>query len=115
MKDLETRYVPAGDIYDRLSSAVVLSLSDQRQSLEALRSTEGDEYPVAERMLAQTLANRIADHRAANRAPVADKLLEAGRQLFPNYASLLEQGTAGALSGTHASVSGQQDNPAPPQ
>jgi serine/threonine protein kinase len=97
LKDLETRYVAVGDIYDRLRSAVSLNASDQRSELESLRATEGDEYSVAAQMLARTLANRIADEQAANRPSVAANLLLAGRQIFPDNAKLLEQGTAGAL------------------
>jgi hypothetical protein len=55
-------------------------------------------------MLAQTLADRIADHRAANRQPVADKLLEQGKQIFPDYAAILARGTAGVLSATPIAV-----------
>jgi hypothetical protein len=97
LKNLETRYVAVGDIYDHLRSAVSLNASDQQSELEGLRASEGEEYPVAEQMLARTLANRIADEKAANRPSVATTLLAAGRKMFPDNAQLLEQGTAGAL------------------
>jgi serine/threonine protein kinase len=104
LKDLESRYVAAGDIYDRLSSAVTISLKDMQQSLEALRAQAADEYEVAAQMLAQTLADRIADERAADRGTVADKLLQSGQKLFPNYGALLNRGTAGVLSNTPIAV-----------
>jgi serine/threonine protein kinase len=102
--DLERRYVAAGDIYDRLSSAVTLNVADMQQSLEALRMQAGDEYEVAAQMLAQTLADRIADERVADRGPVADRLLQSGQRLFPNYTALLGRGTAGVLANTPISV-----------
>jgi serine/threonine protein kinase len=108
LHDLELRYVAAADFYDRLGSAVALNVADRKRALEELRAGEGDEYSIAEKMLAQTLANRIADQRAANRAAVADKLLEAGRELFPDYSLLLGQGTAGVLSGAPLAVSDEQ-------
>ena len=97
LKDLEVRYVAAANIYDRVSSAVVLNVSDMKHALEELKGTEGDDYDVVAQMLAQTLADRIADQRAANRAPVADKLMEDGKQIFPDYAGMLGRGTAGVL------------------
>jgi hypothetical protein len=104
MRDLESRYVAAGDIYDRLSSAVAINVADTQQSLEALRVQAGDDYEVAAQMLAQTLADRIADERAAARGAVADRLLQSGQKLFPNYAALLGRGTAGVLANTPISV-----------
>lgn len=104
LRDLESRYVAAGDIYDRLSSAVTINLKDTQQSLEALRAQAADEYEVAAQMLAQTLADRIADERAADRGTVADKLLQSGQKLFPNYSALLNRGTAGVLSNTPIAV-----------
>ena len=98
LRDLEIRYVAAADIYDRLSSAVVLNVNDMKHALEELKTTEGDDYDSVAQMLAQTLADRIADQRAANRAPVADKLTEAGKQIFPAYTGMLGRGRAGVLS-----------------
>jgi len=97
LKNLEERYVEAANIYDRLSSAVVLNVNDMKHALEELKGTEGDEYDAAAQMLAQTLADRIADQRAANRDPVADKLTEAGKQIFPEYTGVLSRGRAGVL------------------
>ena len=104
LKALESRYVAAGDIYDRLSSAVAINVADTQQSLEALRVQAGDEYEVAAQMLAQTLADRIADEHAADRGAVADRLLQSGQKLFPNHAALLGHGTAGVLPNTPISV-----------
>jgi hypothetical protein len=100
LRDLEGRYVKAADVYDRLSSAVALNVADTRHSLDDLKSTEAGEYEVAAQMLAQTLADRIADQRAAGRASVADKLLDAGKQIFPDYHGILARGTAGMLQAT---------------
>lgn len=100
LHDLELRYVSAADFYDRLSTAVALNVADRKRALQELRTSEGDEFSIAEKMLAQTLANRIADQRAASRDPVADKLTEAGKEIFPDYSAELTQGTAGVLSGT---------------
>jgi hypothetical protein len=107
LKDLQARYVSAADLYDRLSTAVVLNVTATRQALDELRAAEGEEYEVAAQMLAQTLADRIADQRAANRAAVADKLAEAGKEVFPNYAGLLGRGRAGALAAAPNTVSDQ--------
>jgi hypothetical protein len=97
LRDLEERYVAAADIYDRVSSAVVLNVNDMKHTLEELKGREGDEYDAVAQMLAQTLADRIADQRAANRGAVADKLTEAGKQIFPDYTGVLGRGTAGVL------------------
>jgi serine/threonine protein kinase len=105
LKDLEARYLTAADVYDRLSSAVVLSINDTKHALDDLKTSEGDEYDVAAQMLAQTLADRIADQRAANREAVADKLLEAGKQVFPGYTGILGRGRAGVLQNTPTVVS----------
>jgi hypothetical protein len=97
LKDLEVRYVAAANIYDRVSSAVVLNVNDMKRALEELKGTEGEEYDAVAQMLAQTLADRIADQRGANRDAVADKLTEAGKQIFPDYTGMLGRGRAGVL------------------
>jgi serine/threonine protein kinase len=107
LRSLEARYVSAADVYDRLRMAVTLNLSEMQQALETLRSTEGDEYEVAAQMLAKTLANRIADQRAAGRVSLADTLLRSGRQIFPSYSGLLERGMPGLLPNTPIIVDGQ--------
>jgi hypothetical protein len=104
LKAMELRYVAVGEEYDRLSAAVSMSIGDHRQHLDALRAAAGAEYPVIERMLAQTLADRIADHRAAGRATVAAALLESGRRVFPEFSAQLEHGTAGRLRNAPLSV-----------
>jgi non-specific serine/threonine protein kinase len=107
LKDLEVRFIAVADVYDRLSTAVALNVADMQHSLEALRASEGEEYETAAQMLAQVLADRIADQRAANRATVADRLLDTGRQIFSNYTELLGRGTAGHLSTTPIIVEDQ--------
>ncbi|MBV8805857.1 MAG: protein kinase [Sinobacteraceae bacterium] len=95
---LQARYVDVAPVYDRLRSAVTLNVADMQRQIEALRSAAGDDSEATAQMLAQTLADRIADQRAANRAAVADRLLEAGKQIFPGSAELLQRGTAGVLA-----------------
>ncbi len=107
LRDLEVRYVAAGDLYDRMSSAVVLNVTDAKRALDDLKGTEGDDYETTAQMLAQTLGDRIADHRAAGRDPVADKLADAGRQIFPEYAEILGRGRAGKLPTDPIQVSDQ--------
>ena len=98
LKELEVRYNRVGEIYDQLRTAVSPpNVTEMRDNLQQLRAAEGVDYPVAEQMLARTLGNRIADHRAADRPTVVARLLEAGRAIFPEYAELLERGTAGVL------------------
>jgi len=97
LRDLHLRYVAVANIYDPLRLAVALNISDMKSRVEDLKPGEGNEYDTATRMLAQTLADRIADQRAAQRDVVADRLLEAGKQIFPSYGDVLDHGTAGAL------------------
>jgi len=97
LQALQMRYVAAADIYDHMMNAVALNVGNWKQSLDELRSAEGDEYEAAAQMLAQTLADRIADQRAAGRQAVADRLLEAGQQIFPDYHNILVRGMAGVL------------------
>jgi serine/threonine protein kinase len=97
LRDLHFRYIAVANIYDPLRFAVALNASDMKSRVEDLKPGEGQEYETATRMLAQTLANRIADQRAAQRDVVADRLLEAGRQIFPGDGEVLSQGKAGAL------------------
>ena len=97
LKDLHFRYVAVANIYDPLRFAVALNASDMKSRVEDLKPGEGTEYDTATRMLAQTLADRIADQRAAQRDGVADRLLEAGKQIFPGYEEVLSHGKAGAL------------------
>jgi serine/threonine protein kinase len=97
LRNLDVRYISAANVYDRLRYAVALNADDMQHYLNDLQTAEGDEYDTAAQMLAQTLADRIADQRAADRTAVADKLLETGKQLFPNYVGILGRGRAGAL------------------
>jgi serine/threonine protein kinase len=106
LKDAQERYVAVADAYDHISSAVTLNVDSWKQTLNGLRAAEGAEFDTTAQMLAQTLADRIADHRAANRQPVADKLFEQGKQIFPDYAAMLSRGTAGVLSAAPIAVDG---------
>ncbi len=96
---LQQRYTSAGEFYDTLAGAVTLNVTQKKLALQQLRTTQGEDYAAAEKMFAQTLANRIADQRAANRPSVANSLLASGRELFPDYAAQLSQGTPGILVG----------------
>lgn len=105
LKNLEARYVADGDVYDQLRSAVTLNAATQKQQLDALRTSDGEDYQITEHMLAQTLANRIADLRAKDHgSTVADGLLASGQKLFPDYANLLTEGRAGVLPSTPVMV-----------
>jgi hypothetical protein len=104
LKEAQERYTAVADAYDHMSTAVSLNVESWKQNLNALRTSEGDEYEAAAQMLAQTLADRIADQRAAKRETVADKLLEQGRQIFPDYGTILARGTAGVLPATQIAV-----------
>ncbi|HTV77321.1 MAG TPA: serine/threonine-protein kinase [Steroidobacteraceae bacterium] len=98
LQEQEARYVSGADLYDRLSTAVVLNPVTTRQALEALKAMPGEDFGAMVQMLAQTLANRIADQRAAGRGSVADALEKAGVQLFPDSAQVLRSGQPGRLS-----------------
>jgi serine/threonine protein kinase len=100
LRDLHVRYTAAANIYDRLRYAVTLNVADMQGFLDQLKSSEGEEYDAAAQMLAQTLADRIADQRAANRETVANQLLEAGKQIFPGFVGILGRGRPGALPDT---------------
>ena len=104
LKALESHYVVLGDAYDRLSTAVNLNVAEQRRYLDTLRSAEAADFALIERMLARTLANRIADQRAAGRLTIASGLVESGKALFPDQVSVLEHGTAGAIPNTPIEV-----------
>jgi Protein kinase domain len=97
LKEQEVKYVAAADLYDRISSAVVLNPAMTRQALDDLKGVQGEDFAATDQMLAQTLADRIADQRAAGRASVADALEKTGRQLFPDHAKTLGRGQAGRL------------------
>lgn len=106
LKDQEARYVAAADLYDRLRTAVVLNPDSMRQSLEQLKATQGPDFPAMEQMFARTLADRIADQRAAGRATVADALEKSGRALFPDEAQVLRSGQAGRLPAASLEIDG---------
>jgi hypothetical protein len=85
----------------------VLNVAEQRRYLDTIKASEGSDFHSVEQMLARTLANRIADQKAANRTSLVEGLLEAGRRVFPEYATVLDQGTAGALPKTQLEVADQ--------
>jgi hypothetical protein len=105
LHDLYLRYTAAANIYDRLRYAVTLNVNDMKGFLTDLKASEADEYDAAAQMLAQTLADRIADQRAAGRETVASQLLETGKQVFPSFVGILEHGRAGVLPDTPMAVS----------
>jgi hypothetical protein len=98
------RYIAAANVYDRLRYAVTLNVNDLKGFLTDLKASEGDEYDSAAQMLAQTLADRIADQRAAGRETVANQLLDSGKQVFPSFPGILDHGRAGALPDTPIAV-----------
>jgi hypothetical protein len=97
LRDREAHYVVIGDIYDRLRFGVRLDVAGVQEYLREIRTLEPADATSIELMLARTLANRIADHRAAGRGTIADDLLGSGRILFPAAAELLSQGRTGEL------------------
>jgi serine/threonine protein kinase len=92
IKSLQARYAQVADENDSLANAMSLNSAEHRRRLDALRAEAGAEYASMERMLAQTLANRIAEVRATGKTSIATDLLDSGRNLFPAYAASLEQG-----------------------
>jgi hypothetical protein len=107
LRDLEAHYVVIGDAYDRLRFAVKINVTDLQEYLQQIRTLEPGDAKAVQKMLAQTLANRIADQKAAARNTIADDLLNSGRDLFPDYVDLLSQGTAGALPTTGVEIKNQ--------
>jgi hypothetical protein len=97
LRDLETHYVVIGDAYDRLRWGVKLDVPGIRGYLQQIRTLEPVDASPIEQMLAQTLANRIADQHAAGRGAIAEDLALAGRTLFPDHAEMLTRGKSGAL------------------
>jgi hypothetical protein len=97
LRTREANYVVIGDAYDRLRLAVHLDVGELRRYLQQIRALEPADAATIEKMLAQTLSNRIADQRAAGRDTVAEDLATYGRDLFPAWAALLTRGAAGAL------------------
>jgi hypothetical protein len=96
LKGLEITYDRVAEEVDRISKTGTLSVKDHQQWLSEIQSLAGDGYAEIEQMLVRTLANDIADQKAADRSSIVANLMDAGRKLFPEYAALLEQGKAGA-------------------
>ncbi len=109
LRDQEVKYVAAANLYDRMSSAVVLNAQESKRALGELKEIEGAEFESTAQMLAQTLADRIADHRSAGRDTVADKLADAGKLVFPEYAELLGRGRPGKLAAASSAALPAQD------
>jgi hypothetical protein len=99
LKTLEITYDRVAEEFDRISNTGTLSLKDHQQWLSEIQTLAGDQYAQIEQMLARTLANDIADQKAADRSAVVANLTDAGRKLFPEYAALLDQGKAGTQDG----------------
>jgi len=104
LRDLEAHYVVVGDAYDRLRFAAKINVGNLQEYLQQIRMLESGDATAVQKMLAQTLANRIADQRAAERNTIADDLFKSGRNLFPDSVDLLTQGTAGALPNTGVEI-----------
>jgi serine/threonine protein kinase len=98
LRNLEITYDRVEEEVERINSAPSLNVADHQEWIGEIRSLSGDDFPAIEQMLAQTLANDIADQRArGDRQSVVTSLLNSGRKLFPEYAAVLEHGTAGVL------------------
>jgi serine/threonine protein kinase len=95
LKDLEITYDRVEEEFERISNTGSLPMKTHQEWLSEIHTLSGDGYSQIEQMLARTLANDIADQEAAGRSAVVANLLDAGRKLFPEYATLLEQGKAG--------------------
>ena len=97
LREREAHYVVVGDAYDRLRLAVRLDMGEMQGFLQQIQTSEPEDAAGIQQMFARTLANRIADQRAAGRTTIADGLVSTGRELFPAWAEQLTQGTPGAL------------------
>jgi hypothetical protein len=97
LREREVHYVVIGDAYDRLRLAVRLDAAEMQGFLQQIQTSEPADAAGIQQMLAKTLANRIADQRAAGRTTIADGLVSSGQELLPAWAEQLTQGTPGAL------------------
>jgi hypothetical protein len=97
LREREAHYVVVGDAYDRLRLAVRLDIGEMQGFLQQIQTSEPEDAAGIQQMFARTLANRIADQRAAGRTLIADGLVSSGRELFPAWAEQLTQGTPGVL------------------
>jgi hypothetical protein len=104
LRELETDYAVVADAYDLLSLAVRLDIAQTQPLLQQIRTLEPGDADAIEQMLAQALASRIAEQRAAGREQIAIELASAGQQLF--------SGQAGADAGAET---GGAVPPPPPQ
>jgi hypothetical protein len=98
LKNLEVTYDRVEEEVERINMAPSLSVKDHQAWIAEIHQLAGEDFAGIELMLADTLANDIADQSAkADRPSVVASLLDSGRRLFPEYTSILEHGTAGVL------------------
>jgi hypothetical protein len=112
LKNLEIVYDRVEEEVERINMAPTLNVKDHEAWVAEIRDLSGEDFPAIDQMLARTLANDIADQRArADRPAVIARLLDSGRKLFPDYADVLEHGTAGVLDPAQIAVA---EEPAAP-
>jgi hypothetical protein len=105
LKNLEIVYDRVEEEVERINMAPTLNVQNHAAWIAEIRDLSGEDFPAIDQMLARTLANDIADQRArADRPAVITRLLDSGRKLFPNYADVLEHGTAGVLDPAQIAV-----------
>ena len=105
LKNLEIAYDRVEEEVERINMAPTLNVKDHAAWIAEIRGLSGEDFPAIDQMLARTLANDIADQRAkADRPAVIARLLDSGRKLFPDYADVLEHGTAGVLDPAQIAV-----------
>jgi hypothetical protein len=114
LKNLEITYDRVEEEVERINSAPSINVANHQLWIGEIRSLSGEDFPAIEQMLAQTLANDIADQRAkGDRPAVVKSLLNSGRTLFPEFVSVLEHGTAGALDPKQIAIADEPaDTPA---
>jgi hypothetical protein len=115
LKNLEIAYDRVEEEVARINMAPTLNVQNHAAWIAEIRDLSGEDFPAIDQMLARALANDIADQRArADRPAVIARLLESGRKLFPDYADVLEHGTAGVLDASQLVVGEEPDTPAAP-
>lgn len=115
LRNLEVLYDRVEEEVERINMAPTISVKNHAAWLAEIRDLSGEDFPAIDQMLARTLANDIADQRArADRPAVIAGLLDSGRKLFPEYAEVLEHGTAGVLDPSQLAVAEDPTAPAAP-
>ena len=105
LKSLEVVYDRVEEEVERINMAPTLNVKNHAAWIAEIRDLSGEDFRAIDQMLARTLANDIADQRArADRPAVIAGLLDSGRKLFPDYADVLEHGTAGVLDPSQIAV-----------